>query len=268
MNFTLGMVGCGKMAYALVRGLAANSQVEADKILVNDIDINRVDIFTREFGAQGVSLPELLTKCDMVILAVKPQHMQMVLTEAAGLWKPGQKIVSIAAGITTTQIEDTLGLALPVVRVMPNTPCLINKGVMAVCGGRYASDHDVHLVMELISNLGLPMQTAEKNMDAVTALSGSGPAYVYLVAEAMINAGVYVGLDHDLARTLVLQTIMGSAAMLLETREHPAVLRDQVCSPGGTTMAGVQQLENNGLRKAFFSAIKAACDRSRELGKD
>lgn len=263
----LGIIGCGKMANAIVKGLGKDRAGFTD-ILVNDVDENRSLTFSREYGVKAVSYEELLRECSTIILAVKPYQVKQVLNAGQGLWHSGQLLISIAAGIKLASIEKAAGNQIPVVRVMPNTPCLVGQGISAVAGGSFATDKDVSLVMSLFNYLGTAVRIDEKYMDAVTAVSGSGPAYVFLVVEAFMNAALQIGLDINLARELVLQTMQGSLQMLVQSGEHPAVLRQDVSSPGGTTIAGIRQLEENGLRKAFFGAVEMAYNRSIELSND
>lgn len=268
MSRVPGIVGCGKMAYALLKGINQNDKKFLEGILINDIDAVRTNLFQQEFFAKPAAQKELVKSCRLVILAVKPQQIRNVLASTREFWTPEHLLISVAAGITTSTLENELGLHLPVVRVMPNTPCLVGEGVSAISGGRYASHGDVQLVERMFNNLGKTLVIEEKYMDAVTAVSGSGPAYIFLVIESLINAALQIGLDTNMAKNLVLNTIRGSVSMIEQSGEHPAVLREQVCSPAGTTIAGVRQLEENGIRKAFFQAVEKAFQRSIELGKD
>jgi pyrroline-5-carboxylate reductase len=264
----LGVIGCGKMAYAILKGLTDSLSANFSGIYINDINSERVSLFEKEFQVKYLNQDELVKISDIIILAVKPQQVTEVMAQTKDLWESNKLLISIAAGIKTTVLEQRAGNQLPVIRVMPNTPCLVGDGVSAVTGGTYASEAEIEMVREMFGQLGVSVTVEEKQLDAVTALSGSGPAYIFLVAESMINAGVLVGLDINLTRKLVLNTIKGSISMLENSGEHPAVLRDQVCSPGGTTIAGVRQLEDNGIRRAFFNAVYDAYNRSIELGKD
>ncbi len=266
MSLSLGIIGCGKMAYAMLKGLINTNDFNLGALYVNDVDAGRTDLFCAEFKATALEPNELVNKADTIILAVKPQQITDVLAVTREAWNDEKLLVSIAAGIKTDTIENLLATPIPVVRVMPNTPCLVSAGVAAFCPGRFARSKDLKLVGEIFRTTGIAVATEEKNMDAVTAVSGSGPAYVFLVVEAMINAAVQVGLDINTARQLVLKTISGSIKMLEETGEHPAILREQVSSPAGTTIAGIKELEANGLRVAFFEAIEKAYNRSIELG--
>lgn len=260
----LGVIGCGKMAYALLKGLDLSSY---QSVSCYDVNPERTRLFDAEFQAVSLRTSQLVRESDIVLLAVKPQQIQSVLRDAAGSWKPDQLLISILAGVKTATLEEGTGVEMPVIRVMPNTPCLVGQGVSALCRGRFATPDHGKTAAGIFTQVGIAEEVEEKLMDAVTAVSGSGPAYAFLVVEAMQNAAVQVGLDAAMARKLVIGTIQGSLAMLEGTGSHPAVLREQVCSPAGTTIAGVRALESNGLRKAFFDAIENAYHRSIELGK-
>ncbi len=266
-GLTLGVIGCGKMAYALLQGIKRQGNGKQLAIYANDIDPLRMELFAQEFSALAVSSREVVEKSDLVVLAVKPQQVWHVLEELQGLWRDGTRLVSIAAGIKTVDLERALKTSLSVVRVMPNTPCLVGKGVCAIAAGSQAKPEELETVSDLLAGMGEVLVLDESYMDAVTAVSGSGPAYLYLVLEAFINAGINIGLDAPLAKKLVLGTFRGSIDMIVESQEHPAFLREQVCSPAGTTIAGVRQLEAGGLRRAFFDAVEQAYLRSIELGQ-
>jgi pyrroline-5-carboxylate reductase len=264
---SLGVIGCGNMGYALMKGIVNGHQPKYANIYISDVNAVRTDLFVHEFEALSRSSRETVAAADVVFLAVKPGQIKEVLTTTRNEWQPNKLLISIAAGISTQLIENIIGNEIPVVRVMPNTPCLVAEGVSAICGGKYASLNHLQLVESILNNLGLVIITEEKYMDVVTAVSGSGPGYAYLVAEAMIDAAVNMGLNAETARKLVVDTIKGSMTMLQKTGEHPAVLKTQVSSPGGTTIAGLRQLEENSIRKAFFAAVESAYERSVELGK-
>lgn len=268
MSRSLGLIGCGKMAYALMKGIGGAEFLGFDSLLVNDIDPERGVLFQEEFNAIPTETGEVLHSSRVIILAVKPQQVRMVLDANRAWWTTEHLLISLAAGIKTGSYENEIGLHLPVVRVMPNTPCLVGQGVSAISAGRYAADKDLQLVAKMFEQLGTCVMVEEKHMDAVTAISGSGPAYVFLVVESLMNAALQVGLDLKLARQLLVNTVKGSMEMMEQSGEHPAILREQVCSPGGTTIAGIRQLEENGLRRAFFQAVEKAYERSIELGKD
>jgi pyrroline-5-carboxylate reductase len=260
----LAVIGCGKMAYAILKGL--NRQAFA-AIYCNDINPARSALFEAEFGATACALCESIDAADMIILAVKPQQLAQVMEDSQGRWTADKLLISVLAGVKTESLEKATGGKTAIIRVMPNTPCLIGQGISALCAGKLTTPVQMLAAQDIFAQLGKVVTVEEKLMDAVTAVSGSGPAYVFSVVEAMINAAVNVGLDAALARELVLATCKGSLAMLEAENAHPAVLREQVCSPAGTTIAGVRQLEANGLRKAFFDAIEKAYQRSIELGK-
>lgn len=265
MPAALGVIGCGKMAYAIVAGLARN-QWEYSRLLVYDPDQARSELFTREFSAQAVTAGEVVSRSQVVILAVKPAQIPAVLAETGKAWTDDKLLLSVAAGIKTSSLEGMLTSRPAVIRIMPNTPALIGQGISALCRGINAGDEDLALAQGIFACLGSAVIVNESLMDAVTALSGSGPGYIYLVAEAMIQAGINIGLDKNLARQLVLKTMAGSVAMMEETGLHPAQLKDDVTSPGGTTIAGIRQLEKHGLRRAFFDAVEKAFERSVQQG--
>jgi len=264
---TLGIIGCGKMGYALLKGITQDSWEESI-IYACDTASERTQLFVQEFNAIPANQEQLVADADIVILAVKPAQIKRILAETASTWNNDKLLISIAAGIKTASIEKELGKPVRVVRVMPNTPCLVGEGVSAIAGGKYASPADLQLVQTIVERVGLSVILDETYMDAVTAVSGSGPAYVFLLVEAMMDASLSLGLSSDISRSLVLQTFKGSLSMLAQTGEHPAVLKAQVTSPGGTTIAGLRELEAGGIREAFFAALERACQRSIELGTD
>lgn len=263
----LGIIGCGKMGYALLKGIARNSE-EYDAIYACDTSAERVQLFKSEFGALAADQNQVVAEADIIILAVKPAQIKKVLKTTIPEWNDNKLLISIAAGIKTGSIEKELGKPVRVVRVMPNTPCLVGEGVSAVAGGEYALPDDLERVQSMMEQVGMAVIIDEGSMDAVTAVSGSGPAYVFLLVEAMCDAALALGLSSDVCRRLVVQTFKGSLSMLEATGEHPAVLKAQVTSPGGTTIAGLRELEADGIREAFFAALERACQRSIELGAD
>lgn len=268
MTSSLGVIGCGKMAYALLQGIQRETADALAGIAICDPDASRVELFRQDFQALSLSKEDLVKKSDIIILAVKPNQIKDVLVDTRPCWDEKKLLISIAAGLKTTDLEQAIpDKQIRVVRVMPNTPCVVGEGMSAICSGTFASQADLQLVQSLLNGCGKTIIVPEKDMDAITAVSGSGPAYVFLLIEAMLEAAVNVGLTADTARQLILQTFNGSVHMLQESREHPAVLKAQVCSPAGTTIAGVRQLEEAGVRKAFFNAVEAAYQRSIALGK-
>jgi pyrroline-5-carboxylate reductase len=202
----------------------------------------------------------------LVVLSVKPQDLDAVLAEIAHVVTPEQTLLSVAAGITTPWIESRLPEGARVVRAMPNAPAVVDEGIAGICAGAHARDEDLDLAEEALAHVGSVVRVAESSMDAVTAISGSGPAYFALLAEAMIEAGLLLGLSRDVSTRLVVQTMFGSALLLRDEGMHPVELREAVTSPGGTTTRAIRELEQSGVRAAFLSAISAAAERSRELG--
>ncbi|MFY9322971.1 MAG: pyrroline-5-carboxylate reductase [Syntrophomonadaceae bacterium] len=264
----LGVIGCGKMAKAIVSGIYDKEPRPYATLLVNDIDDGQAKLFVDLFQAQRGDQLEVVGQSDIVLLAVKPHQIGEVLRNTAQAWKPGQLLISVAAGVKTGFIQSCLPPDGKVVRIMPNLPALVGEGITAIAAGEGASEEDLIQVEKLLSGLGRTVRTDEKHMDAITAVSGSGPAYVMMVVEAMTEAAVHIGLDWELAKELVLTTIGGSIKMLEITGKHPAELRNQVSSPGGTTIAAVKQLEELGLRSAFYNAIEKAYHRSIQLGQE
>lgn len=263
----LGVIGCGQMGGVLLAGMVREGGV-FDSTLVFDIEPSR----TREAASDwGVIVKEsslaVANEADVVVLAVKPAQVKEVLSQIAPVINENKLLISIAAGISLSFIAGAVDKSLPLVRVMPNTPCLVGEGAVAVSVGNFVTEKDRDLLLQMFSTVGMVQFVPEGYMDAVTAVSGSGPGYLFLVAEAMTDAAVEVGLPRQLARLLVNQTLLGTAQLLIETGEHPAVLRDQVTSPGGTTIAGLTALEGGGLRAAFFNAVKEAFERSKLLGQ-
>lgn len=262
----LGFVGGGAMAEALLTGVIKNRLIPADKLYVSDVQPERLAHLRDKLGINTVTDNiELVQRADIVILAVKPFILPEVLREVGKEIRSEQLVISIAAGITTQFIEGFLADNVPVVRVMPNTPCLLGEGAIAVAGGKNASPGHVKKVEEICASVGLVVSVAEHLMDVVTGLSGSGPAYMYLIAEALADAGVRMGLPRDIALKLSAKTMLGAARMILETGKHPAQLKDMVTTPGGTTAEGLFALEDAGIRAAFMEAVEAACLRSKEL---
>lgn len=266
LNHTVGFIGSGQMARALAKGFVHAGLLHAERIVAFDPVAAALDQFRADCpGARkATSNIEVAQQADVLFLAVKPQSMSGVIQELAGKVN-GKLIVSIAAGIPIARLADLKTDRL--VRVMPNTPCLVGQGASAYCLSPGAAAADGELVGKLLSAVGVAFQVEEKHLDAVTGLSGSGPAFVYLVIEALADGGVRMGLPREVAAALAAQTVRGAAEMVLTQHEHPAVLKDRVASPGGTTIAGLAALEERGLRGALIAAVEAATRRSAELGK-
>ncbi|HUG89721.1 MAG TPA: pyrroline-5-carboxylate reductase [Planctomycetaceae bacterium] len=264
----VGFIGAGRMATALARGLVTSGFAGADSIVACDVDPDARRRFADGTGAESVASPDdVWSRSDVVILAVKPQQMRDVLADAKPHHAPRHLVVSIAAGVPLEAMTAALGPDARLVRVMPNTPCLVGAGAAAFALGGSATADDGELVARLFSTVGIAVPLPEKLLDAVTGLSGSGPAFVYEMIEALSDGGVRVGLPRDVAVQLAAQTVLGAARMVLETGEHPAVLKDAVASPAGTTIAGLHVLEQGGLRGLLMNAVLAATERSAELGR-
>ena len=262
----IGIVGVGNMGGGLISGLVEAGRVPAAHITAVDVQ----DTALRPLSELGVQTSgETLTAVrgqDLVLLSVKPQVADQVLRDMAPHVEAEQVLVSIMAGVETGYIEAYFSVAVPVVRVMPQMLAKIGAAASGVCAGRHATGAQVELVRALFDEVGSTVVVAESQMDAVTGLSGSGPAYVYTIIEALTDGGVRAGLPRDVALRLAAQTVLGAARMVLESGQHPAVLKDQITSPGGTTIAGLHKLEEKGLRDALISAVQAATRRSVELG--
>lgn len=268
MKKTLGFIGCGKMAYAMLKGISSQSNLVFADIYCHDINPERMELFASEFRVVPVvEQKDLMVKADIIVLAVKPHQIHGIVKDGQGRLRPSQLIISIAAGIKLHTIEELIP-GIPVIRVMPNTPCMVGEGSSALTAGTAAGARDLDIARQIFATMGLVVVVPEKSLDAVTALSGGGPAFVLVMAEAMINGGIQAGLDAELAKKLVVQTVRGSMKLLQETGEHPGALREQVCSPGGTTIEGVKVLEQYRVRAAFMDAVFKACQKSIEIGKD
>ncbi|HEY6839273.1 MAG TPA: pyrroline-5-carboxylate reductase [Geobacteraceae bacterium] len=262
----IGFIGGGNMAEALIKGLHAGGFPASDITVAEPVEDRRRFLNDR-YGITVTSDNTVVaTSCDVIILAIKPQMVAPVLAQVAPALVSGTRLISIMAGVKSSAIEAAVPTGVRVVRVMPNTPALVLEGATAICAGKSASDEDVNLARRIFDLVGKTWQVDEKLMDAVTGLSGSGPAYVLTIIEALSDAGVKNGIPRDVAAGLAAQTVFGTAKLLLETREHPAVLRDKVTSPGGTTIAGLHVMERKGVRGTLMNAVDAATARSKELG--
>ncbi len=264
----VGFVGAGKMATALARGLCQAGFTAPERIVASDVSAAARESFTSHSGAPSVdSNADVLAQSEIVVLAVKPQHFRNVLGELKVHFGPQHLVVSIAAGVVLETMSAILGRERRLVRVMPNTPCLVGASASAFCLGGTASPADGKMASRLLEAVGVAFELPEHLLDSVTGLSGSGPAFVCLVIEALADGGVKMGLPRDVALKLAGQTVLGTAKMVLETGEHPAALKDAVASPGGTTIAGLHSLERGALRGCLIDAVEAATLRSRELGR-
>jgi pyrroline-5-carboxylate reductase len=264
----VGFVGGGNMGEALIRGLLGADLVPAELMAATDVRAERTAQLTRQFGitAHGDNA-RLVREADVVILAVKPQIMAGVLGEIAAVVTARHLLISIAAGVSTATIRAALGKDARIIRVMPNTPALVLHGAAAVARGQGLGPDDLATAEAIFGAVGRVVVLDEELMDAVTGLSGSGPAYVAIVIESLADGGVKMGLDRTTAMTLATQTVLGAAHLLAETGMHPGALKDMVSSPGGTTIAGISALEEGGIRTTLIRAVERATQRSRELGR-
>ena len=264
----IGFIGCGAMARALAGGVAA-AGVSLERLLGSDLAAEQREAFESETGIATCSdNASLVTRSDVVVVCVKPNVVAAVLSDLEGLADRDRPLwISIAAGISLAAYGEALPPGARVIRTMPNTPALVQAGATAICPNEAATPADLALAEALFSSVGITWSTTnESQLDAVTGLSGSGPAYVFLILEALGDAGVRQGLPRDAAYRLAFQTVFGAAKLALETGRHPGALKDQVTSPGGTTIAGLEKLESGGVRAALYEAVAAATRRSKELG--
>ncbi|MCX7918376.1 MAG: pyrroline-5-carboxylate reductase [bacterium] len=264
----LAFIGAGNMAEALIRGILYSKLVKPSAIIASDTLDTRVEYISRRVGVRATrDNREAIQEANIIFLAVKPNVVDTVLSEIGTLLTKEQLLISIAAGITIARIEKQLTGHIPVIRAMPNTPALVLEGATAICPGSFTLKSHLELAQQLLGAVGKVVVVDETVMDTVTGLSGSGPAYIFMVIEALADAGVKEGLERGTALLLAAQTVLGAAKMVLQTGEHPAVLKDKVASPGGTTIAGIAVLESAGLRKSLIQAVSAATARSRELNQ-
>lgn len=265
---SVGFLGAGQMATALAGGWAKAGLLDVARSLASDPYPTAREKFQAATGVKTTaSNRDVAAACDVLVLAVKPQMMAALLAEVRDAIPAGKLVVSIAAGVTLKALADGLGAGVPVVRVMPNTPCLVGASASGYTPGPAATAAHVELVGSLFGAVGKAVRVTEPQLDAVTGLSGSGPAFVYAFIEALADGGVRMGLPRDVALALAAQTVLGSAQMVLQTGQHPGALKDAVASPGGTTIAGLHALERAAFRAAAMDAVEAATKRSQELGK-
>jgi pyrroline-5-carboxylate reductase len=261
----LAILGGGKIGEALLSGLLRGQRTAAD-VVVAEKYAERADYLAATYGVQIVEPAAAAGLAGTLLIAVKPQDIDTLLAELAPVLDADHVLVSVAAGITTAHIEKMLPPGVAVVRCMPNTPALVDQAMTAISAGAHADEGHLAIAESLLGAVGRVVRVPESQLDAVTALSGSGPAYFFYLVEAMIDAGILLGLPRTLAAELIVQTAIGSAVMLRDSGEHPVQLREAVTSPGGTTIAAIRELEVHGVRAALLAAIEAACERSRELG--
>jgi len=264
---TLAILGCGKIGEALLTGLLRGERTP-DDVIVSEKYSERAAYLATTYGVASLDVAEAARAAKTVILAVKPQDIDALLAELKPVLTADQLVVSVAAGVTTKHIADRLGQGVPIVRCMPNTPALVDEAMTVITAGPHADDTHLATAEAVLSAVGKVVRVPESQLDAVTALSGSGPAYFFYLVEAMIDAGILLGLPRTLAADLIVQTAIGSAVMLRDSGEHPVQLREAVTSPGGTTIAAIRELEVHGVRAALLAAIEAAAKRSAELGRE
>jgi len=261
----VGFIGGGRMAEALIRGMIAAEAILARNVFVSDPAEGRREVLSALIGPNVFAENgRVLEAAEVIVLSVKPQVLPLVVGEIEPMVTAQHLIVSIVPGATMRWLEEKLGQGR-IIRVMPNTPCLVGAGAAAFCRGSRVNEADATLVREMLSSVGICAEVDERHMDAVTGLSGSGPAYVYMIIEALADGGVKMGLARSMARRFAAQTVMGAAKMVLESTLHPAELKDQVVTPGGTTIEGIHALEKGGLRAALIGAVEAAARKSSRL---
>ncbi len=267
IDYELGVIGAGNMAMAILRGVVKSGCLQRDSIVAYDPVVTREQMLAIELGILCARDNSMTGSCPHVLIAVKPNIVPDVLDEIKPIVKEDSTIISIAAGVTTAFIDERLDGKGRIVRVMPNTPMLVGSGMSAIAAGPRATNEDVHWTQRLFSASGLTVVMKEDLMDAVTAVSGSGPAYFFYLIEAMTAAGVAEGIDPEVAEMLATRTCIGAGQLLAETRKSPEDLRRQVTTPGGTTERALTTMDGAGMKETLVEAVRAAAERSRELGK-
>jgi len=266
---TLAIIGTGRIGEALLWGLLRASSVAPEQVICTTRRDDRCEELTRDHGVRATTDNRVaIEAADVVLIALKPQVLLHTVRGVGDSFRPDQTVISIAAGTTIDAIQEAIPGEVPVVRVMTNTPVQVDEAMSVVSGGTHAGEADLELAEEMMRHVGHVIRLPESYLNAVTALSGSGPAYFFLLAEAMIDAGILLGLPRDVSTQLIVQTMVGSAKMLRDTGKHPVELREMVTSPGGTTIAAIRELERSKVRAAFLDAIEAAKHRGEELAGD
>lgn len=262
----LAVIGVGKLGEALILGLLKQGDLRRENIAGSVGHEDSIMRVKERLGIKVLSDNQLLVKgCDIILLAVKPQNMDLVVREIADTVTPQQLLVTVAASVTTNFVEERLNDSIPVVRAMPNTPCVLNEGMTVLCGGKYARQEHLHTAEAIFKSVGETVFLDESLMDGVTGLSASGPAYLYVVIESLAEAGVKLGIPREVSTLLAAQTMLGSARMILESKAHPALLKDVVTTPAGCTIDGLLELEEGKLRVTLIKAVVKAAERAREL---
>jgi pyrroline-5-carboxylate reductase len=261
----IAIIGGGRIGEALLSGLLSSGWSD---IVVTSRREERVAELREQHGVEATtSNADAVRGAALVVVAVKPQDIDALLADIGPLLSPDQTVLSVAAAIPTARIEARIADGVPVVRAMPNSPSTVHEGMAGIAAGAHAGDDHLALAEDVLTHLGRVVRVPERDMDAITAVSGSGPAYFALLAEAMIEAGILLGLSREISTTLVVQTMLGTAKQLRDEKMHPVELRESVTSPGGTTIAAIRELEQAGVRAAFLNAIQAAMNRSKELAE-
>ncbi len=265
-NKELGFIGVGNMGKALLRGILSSKIVDKEKIVIFDVNEDVISSRVQEFKVKAVnSNTELVQTAKYILIAVKPQKIDSVLEEIGLKLNKNQVLISIAAGVTIKNINKFINKDVGIVRVMPNTPVLVKEGASVIAPNDKVSNEDLEYVKKILNSVGLVVELEEKHIDAVTGLSGSGPAYIFIIIEALADGGVKMGLPRDIALKLAAQTVLGSAKMFLETGKHPGELKDMVASPGGTTITGLHELEKGKIRDTLIRAVEAATLKSKHM---
>ncbi len=264
----IAILGGGKIGESLLAGLLSSGWRKPDEIVVTGRRQERLDELSERYKVETtISNSDAVSNADFIVIAVKPQDFDTLLVDIGSKLSTEQTVLSVAAAVTTEQIERHLSNGVPVLRAMPNAPATVHEGVAGLCAGAHADNGHLAAAQEVLEHVGRVVQVPEPYMDAVTAVSGSGPAYFALLAEAMIEAGILLGVSREISTQLVVQTMFGTAKQLRDEKMHPVELREMVTSPGGTTIAAIRELEQAGVRAAFLNAIQAAMNRSRELAR-
>jgi pyrroline-5-carboxylate reductase len=265
-NRRLAVLGAGRIGESLISGLIRSGWREPAEIVATGRREERTQELAERYGVETtLANAEAVAGAALIVIAVKPQDFDVLLGEVGPMIATDQTVLSVAAAMPTTLIEQRVAPGVPVVRAMPNTPATVHEGIAGICAGAHADDEHLALAEDVLAHLGAVVRVPERYMDAVTAVSGSGPAYFALLAEAMIEAGILLGLSREISTQLVVQTMLGTAKLLRDEKMHPVELREMVTSPGGTTIRAIRELERSGVRAAFLNAIEAAMERSREL---